>query len=214
MDKPRGRAYVWVTWLPKLLAREDRCWYRLWFKSNFKFDRVPDATDRAEFFREWTAKHDAIVKDRAEQLREDGWTVKVEEDGKFTLAGDRADLAGQPDIVALKGEEGLVVDAKSGRKRASDHWQVLLYMFALPLSWLRGTQTQLRGEVEYPDGAETVRPLTANTLDYADIVNAMRTASQPAAPVATPSERECRYCDIASCTYRFKSVSGDARGIF
>jgi hypothetical protein len=214
MDKPRGRAYVWASWLPKLLAGEEKCLYRLWYKAQHKYDKLPDDPERADFFNAWTAKHDALVQDRAHRLRDEGWTLRIEEDAKFTLKGDRADLAGKPDIVALRSlpdaePMALVIDGKSGRKRSSDHWQVRLYMWALPLAWLRDTQYRVKGEVEYPDGPETVR-----ALDVTAIAKLMNVAASPTSPIASPSESECRHCDIASCRFRHVPEVGDARGIF
>lgn len=211
-DKMRGRPYVWPSWITKLLAGEEHCWWRAWYKSHYKYEKVPDDPERAEFFREWTAKHDAITQRRAQELRDQGYLLKIEEEGQFKLVGDRADLSGKPDIVAMKDSEALVVDAKSGRRRESDHWQVLLYIFALPMSWLQGYS--LRGEVEYQGCREQVRPMSPEVREK--IVQAMRKITGTDSPSAVPSQFECRYCDIASCPVRWRSEDehGDARGFF
>jgi hypothetical protein len=185
----------------------------LWFKARHKYTKLPDSTDRADFFAQWTAKHDALVADRAERLRDQGYVVKVESDGEFKLRGSAADLAGKPDLVALRSDEVLVVDAKAGKKRASDHWQVLIYMMALPMSWLKGTTAPLRGEVEYPDGAERVRPL--GSKEIGEIAGLIKRSSDAEAPAASPSKMECRYCDIAACAFRYQEEQpGDATRYF
>jgi len=211
-DKARPRPYIWVSWITKLLAGENKCWYAAWYKAHHKYDKKPDDPDREDFFKEWTAKHDAITEKVAESYRESGWVVRVEDEASFKLVGRQADVAGKPDIVALKdgSVEGEVVDAKSGRRRASDHWQVLIYLFSLPLSWLPGVR--LRGVVAYADGEEPVRPLGQKEKDA--IVAAVKRVSDPTAPEPVPSANECRHCDVLACTARQQTSDGDATRFF
>jgi len=213
-DRPRARCYVWATWLTKLLAGEDRCWWKAWYKTHYRYDKVPDDPERAAFFREWTAKHDALVQKRAAELRAADWVVKVEDEGQFKVCGDAADLAGKPDIVAMREDEGvLVIDAKAGRRRDSDHWQVLVYAWSLARSWLKGQR--IRGEVQYSDGVRAVREL--GERESAEIVAAMKKITGPESPSAEPSRNECRYCDVQHCTSRWADETdhdGDAGGAF
>ena len=68
-DEPRGRAYVWASWITKLLAGESRCWYAVWYKATHKYLKRPDAPDRADFFAEYNRTHDRLVNDRAAELK-------------------------------------------------------------------------------------------------------------------------------------------------
>jgi len=214
-DRKRPKGYIWVTWLIKLLAKEDKCWYRGWYKTTHKYEKTPDDEDRTAFFTEWTAKHDKLVNRRADVLKEKGYVIRLEDEGAFKLVGARADLAGKPDIVAIEKDHAIVIDGKSGKRRKSDHWQVLIYLFALPLSWMRGTELKLKGEVEYKDGTVPVREL--GDAERNEIVAAIKKVSGEEAPEASPSIGECRYCDIAACTFRSKNSAvpeGDATRFF
>jgi hypothetical protein len=214
-EPKRPKPYIWTTWLTKLLAGEDKCWYRSWYKSHFKYEKRADDADRADFFAEWTRKHDAIVARRVAELRKQGWVVKVEDEGEFKLAGKNADVSGKPDYVAMKDGVAIVGDAKAGKKRESDHWQVLIYAFALPLSWLRGSGLVIEGEVEYQDQRQPVRPLSDAARK--NIVEAIQRVAGPAELPAVPSVTECKYCDVAKCPYRREPVrqsDGDATGYF
>jgi hypothetical protein len=204
----RPKPYIWASWLTKLLAGEDSCWWKSWYRAHYKYTKTPDDADRADFFREWTRKHDAIVQRRATELRGQGYVVRVEEDASFKLHGGAADVAGKPDLVALKDSAALVVDAKSGRRRSSDHWQVLLYLFALPVSWLSAPEIKLRGEVAYADADEPVRALKVPERDA--ILNAIRRVSAPTPPPQVPSAHECARCDVAACAKRHAVPTGDA----
>lgn len=214
-EPKRPKKYCWTTWLTKLLAGEDRCWYKAWYKSTYRYEKRADDADRADFFAEWQKKHDAITTRRVAELRKQGWVVKVEEEGEFKLVGKNADVAGKPDYVAMKDGVALVGDAKSGKKRESDHWQVLIYAFALPLSWLRGSGLAIEGEVEYSDQRQPVRPLSDAARK--NIVEAIQRIAGPAELPAAPSVSECKFCDVAKCPYRVESVKradGDATGYF
>jgi len=211
-DEPRGRAYVWPTWLTKLLAGENKCWYAAWYKAHHRYLKKADDADRADFFAEYNEAHARLIARRAEALKADGWTVKLEKEGAFKIRGEQGDLAGEPDIVAMKGETALVIDGKSGKPRASDHWQVLLYIVFLPLSWLKGFKV-IRGEIEYRETTVDVRPL--EDLERRQIRDALRLVTGSKAPEARPSRNECRYCDVARCQFReAEPEEGNAGGMF
>ena len=207
-DTPRRRPYVYVTWITKLLSGESSCWWAAWYKSTHKYEKRPDdGFDSVG----WNKKHDALTDAREAELIADGWVTRKEDAAEFTLKGAGADLAGKPDLVGLKDGTALVIDAKSGKPKKADHWQVLIYMFALPMSWLKSHT--LVGEVVRPDGIrEDVRPITA--AEREQIIAAVRkvTAKEPPAP--DPGPRECRFCDILHCPTRYVKPEGDARGMW
>jgi len=209
-DTPRKKPYCWTTWLTKLLAGEDRCWFKAWYKVHHKYEKTPDE-DRSKF-EEWNARHDALTRKRAGMLKAQGYVVRLEDDAEFRLIGRQVDVSGKPDIVALRDGDALVSDAKGGQRKASHHWQVLFYMFALPLAWLQGHK--LTGELVYPDSIEPVRALGIE--EKAAIVQAINRVGADIVPKANPSPSECRFCDVASCEYRYDrgKEEGDASRYF
>lgn len=208
----RRHPYIWPTWISKLLAGEERCWWKSWYKALHFYEKKVDP-DRESFLAGWTKTHDAMVEKRAARMKSDGWLVRVEDEGEFTLEGKSATLAGKPDIVGIRDGQALVIDAKAGKKRKSDHWQVLIYLFALPLAWLKG-HSSLHGEVQYQDEAVAVRRL--GDAEVQAITEAIRRVSDPTEePPTVPSARECERCDVAACPDRFeKRPAGDARSYF
>ena len=212
-DTPRRRPYVWVTWLTRLLAEENRCVYRAWYKAHFKIQK-DESPEREVFFAEQTAKHDAIQDVREKELKAQGWTVKREEQGEFKLKGAKGDLAGKPDLVGLKGDEALIVEVKSGKQRESDAWQVLIYWFALKLSWLKGTGSRIHGEVAYKGGhVRNVEPLAPQS--QAKIAALLKVVTGDDEPERTPGKWDCEYCEIKTCPDRFQAADdSDASGVF
>ena len=207
-ERKKGKPYIWVTWLTKLLAGENECTWASWLKATHWHEKVDDGSfDLAA----WSAAHNKMVVDRANKLKLAGWKVTIEGANDFKLHGKTAIVAGKPDIVASFKKPGktarvLVVDCKSGRKRDSDWWQVLIYLWALPLvrKDLIPPGAVLSGEVEYSDGVIAdvgPRALTKkleHTIAKKVIEIATFTGSQ------TPSARECKFCNIgpADCSKR------------
>ena len=113
-------------------------------------------------------------------------------------------LAGKPDLVARKGDEVTVIDAKTGRPSPADAVQVMIYMYALSRALERYRGIRLTGQVVYSDH---VVDIPAAAVDEAFVRNAgqliTRLASEmPARRV--PSPGECRFCEItpADCPER------------
>ena len=77
--RKRGLPYIFVTWISGLLAGSDKCVWRVWYRSRFEFEAIEEEEDRREFLAEWTLKHDAMVKRRAEEWRRQGYLIKMEE---------------------------------------------------------------------------------------------------------------------------------------
>lgn len=213
-SKP-GTSYVWVTWAAKLLAQSTGCVYSAWFRVHFRYDKIPDTTfDSAA----WNADHTALVEQRADDLRAEGWTVTVEDQNKFTLRGQSSELGGKPDIVATKPGRVKIVDAKTGKKRDSDWWQVLLYIFAyVRIRKDLPPMTEVEGEIAYRDGTRVriaIEELNGDRI--AQIGDVMRKLASENRPLKRPSQRECAMCDIGSmdCLERVDipdAASGETR---
>ena len=200
-----GRPYIWVSWITKPLAAESQCAFTLWFKAHYKYAKYDT---RGSFdLAAWTANHTALLKRRAEELDAEGWDLQVENENAFKLVGSRTGtiLAGKPDLIAWKDGRTLIVDTKTGRQRDSDWWQVLVYMFALPLARPELVSGAIEGEVCYATGKKIAVPaldLTAERVQA--IVDQLQAAGAEASPDHTPSSGECRVCDIgpSDCPWR------------
>jgi hypothetical protein len=194
-----------------LLAGDDVCWWAPWFKARNKFDKVErEGFDLAK----WSAEHTELLDRLVVHLEDLGYhSIRRENANKFLLKGKGALLSGKPDVVAFKGDEVLIADAKSGQRKNADWWQVLIYLFALPLAFhddgaFRGRS--LRGVVVYkpakagePPQLVDVGELTADRR--ASIVKAIQGIGVGGAePQPQPSGHECSFCEIPAtvCTVR------------
>ena len=211
-----GLPTVWVSHIKGLLVGEQSCLFRAWIQAHFRIETRPQTFD----FTAWRVDHTALLDMTVETLKAEGWTVTVEGQNFFRLMGRHAILSGKPDLIARKGLRVKVVDVKTGRCRDADSTQVAIYMIALSLAWNR-VGIHIDGEVVYKrDGVlehavyqdhvvsvplESVRPLAPRLFSL------LRQIGNQDRPAATPSQQECRYCDVSKvdCPDRIDEASPD-----
>ena len=61
-------------------------------------------------------------------------------------------MAGKPDLIAVKGGDAVIIDAKTGKPSAAHSAQVMVYQYAVPKSLEQYRGMEFRGHVIYPDG--------------------------------------------------------------
>ena len=201
MTVPRDSSYIWVTWITGLLAADKQCEWSAWFRAHFSgFEKMPTDFNLAA----WKAAHGEMVRARAEALKAEGYTVFVEDQNKFTLKGRAATLGGVPDLVAVRGGEGLVIDCKSGKRRDSDSFQVLTYMRVLPITHAACRDMPLAGEVQYRDTSLRIEPGQLTDELKGLIRGTIERVGSDTPAVKVPSLSECRFCEItaADCAER------------
>ena len=125
--------YIWVTWLTKLLTGDDSCEHASWFKTQFDAKSWTKA-ERVTNLARWQVGHTDLKNAKAREFREQGYQVSHETQNHFTIKGKLATIAGKPDLIARQGDLVWVTDVKSGRPRASDVAQVMIYMYLLPVA--------------------------------------------------------------------------------
>lgn len=210
--EPRtGKPYIWVTWLTGLVAGEKSCQWAAWFRAHHSYDKRPDENESN--LTRWKAEHGEMVRAEADGLRAEGWTVSIEDQNKFTYRGKIALVGGKPDVIATRERtvaddgyqqeirEAYVVDAKSGRERDADAVQVAVYMLLAPHDLADLKDRTTTGAVRYRQRVRTVTADAARKLQDA-IVGQVTIVAGDIAPPRTPSEHECRFCDIADCPER------------
>lgn len=208
MTTKRDHPYIWVTWLTKLLVGENSCEWAAWFRAHYKnFHRAPDDFDSAT----WQMNHTALLAQVRDQLQGEGRTVFVEKQNRFTLRGAGATLGGKPDLIALSGDKGIIYDVKTGQPTASDHVQVMTYMYAVPRALGQYRNMAFDGMVVYRNH-EVPIPASAVDEQFIDRLASLIRRISRAQPLSkTPSAMECSFCQIAKeeCPERVDSAPED-----
>lgn len=193
MSAPRNGPYIYVTWLTKVIAGEDQCLWKAWFKAHNKYDKLPGTLDLTK----WTIDHNNLMGKRAGELRKEGYSVYLESQNQFNFKGQTGIIvAGKPDIVAVKDKQVLVVDCKTGKERHSDKIQVMVYMLILPHTHPAcAGDVEINGEVCYKDNRIDIERMDlANFQD--DFKKAVLKVGGGTELSRVPSHQECAWCDI------------------
>ena len=141
MSQPRKSPYIWVTWLTKLLVGEAQCEWAAWIKAHNFFDKRPSDFDLTS----WQIEHTALLGATRKDLEGEEYKVSIEGENSFEWIGKTARLAGKPDIIALREDESLIIDTKTGKPRVSDCAQVMIYMWAIPYAIPKYKNTKFKG---------------------------------------------------------------------
>ena len=117
-------------------------------------------------------------------------------------------MAGKPDLIAVKGGDAVVIDAKTGKPGPAHTVQVLTYMYAVPKALEQYRGVEFRGHVVYPD-AQVGIPVSAVDKKFTENLGGLiqrLAAETPARRV--PSAGECRFCDITAedCPERVEGI--------
>lgn len=203
-DPKRSSPYFWITHLTGLLSGEDHCRYQAWYKGHYKYSKVQESPESRARLAQYNADHEAALQAEAERLRAAGHEVALEDQTAFVVQGKHCAVGGKMDLVAHKGGEGEVVDVKTGRPWNKHRWQVILYLtFGIArvpgLSHLAG---KLSGRVHYPHGTDEVIHPSDAERGRGMIVKLLTDLSASEPPVAAPSEKQCRFCDVLLCPHR------------
>ena len=106
-------------------------------------------------------------------------------------------LGGKPDLIAKKGNSCRIIDIKTGQPRASDHVQVMLYMYAVPKAFPeKYRNVVLEGRVVYGEREVAVPSSAVDekfVKRFSELIRRLA-SNEPAKRV--PSFGECRYCNI------------------
>ena len=187
----RGQAYLWVTWLARILSGDKVCEWAVWFRSRHEPGSWRRAGNGAGA--DWHLRHTALLTQTVSRWRGMAAHLLVEDQNYFQLQGRAAVLAGKPDLVAVNGTTGSVVDVKTGRPSPSHEVQVQLYMFAMRALY---PGRVFDGLVVYPD-REIEIPADAVDEEFVSTVALTigRLTGWPQPP-RMPSAAECHFCDI------------------
>ena len=204
-DLRENGPYIWVTWLTKLMVGENSCEHSSWFKAQHEsgsWAKAPSDFNQVG----WLLSHTAAINKNRDLWEEGGYQTLTEGQNSFAWETDHATIGGKPDLIALKDEDGTIIDVKTGRPSPSHIVQVMLYMHMLPRALPQYEGKLFDGLVVYPDHEVPISPLDVNQ-PFLDALSALveRLASQQQAR-KVPSLGECRFCDItlADCPERLE----------
>ncbi len=213
MAVPRDEPYVWLSWLAPWMSGEKSCDWAVWFRANWQdYEKAEDDSD----FSVWRVRHTKLLRETHRALNGEGYRVKVENQNRFSARHEDSPgivIGGKPDLLALREEDNIVLDVKTGRVHDWHEQQVLLPMALLPISNLdEHRERRFRGRLVYEDGlVKEFHPRQAEDI-LAELPYFLDILAGPEEEARRiPSWQECRYCPIskAHCPDRIESDPGD-----
>lgn len=211
----RRKPYIWPTWISGLLSGDKHCEWAAWLRAHYFYTKREEDGDRETSLKAWKAEHARFVSLHAETLEKAGWEVRFEDQNRFNYNGKAATVGGCPDVVAIKRSLGIarIDDAKTGKPRDSDAWQVAIYGALLPLCDTDLTDLVIVGNVIYKDRESEVT--AQQMVEWKPIIiERVKKVASEHPPARRPSASECAFCDIAECPDRIESdiltADGDA----
>ena len=124
-----------------MLIGEKQCKWAAWYQTHFKYVSTESTYDEVAHKIKHTALRDRILAD----LRGRECWVNVEH--KVFIEGNRTNLSGKIDLIACKGERGIIFELKSGKPYPTDKAQLMLYMWALRRAYRRFQHVLFDGRV-------------------------------------------------------------------
>ncbi|MCO6459273.1 MAG: PD-(D/E)XK nuclease family protein [Pirellulaceae bacterium] len=188
----RAEPYVWVSWITKLLAGESSCLWSAWLRAHYQTAKPPNGFD----LNSWQMDHSAMLRTTAAEHEKQGYKIYTEDQNLFTLKGKSGTLSGKPDVVAIKGNSGLIVDTKTGFPKASDRIQVLIYMWAMPKTNPAFAGVMFDGMVAYRTGHCYILADEVDVVFVKRVAELMKTICGDEEPHKAPSFGECKFCPL------------------
>ena len=197
MTRNRESSYVWVTWLPPLMAGSKVCQWGSWFKTHYQdYTKAPSDFQMTNYLMQHTQLLNQLIKIRTDK----GDKIKRENQNYFNVKRTSGlTIGGKPDLVAMN-SNGIftVYDAKTGQPNDAHVIQVMLYMMFLPYAQIEYKKKEINGSLVYSDLQESPIPASAIDADFQKHVTYfLDILSDSTAPQKCPSFNECKFCDIA-----------------
>ena len=161
---------------------------------NFPYNRKPSDFNQAD----WLARHTTLLNEHRDRWIQSGYDVRVESQNAFQLRGHSAILAGKPDLLVLNKNCILITDSKTGQEQPWHKFQVMTYMYALPMALPEYRDFKFAGESVYNDRTERVPQGGIDQGFVRNLGSLIRRIAAPEPPVRLPSAQECRFCDITA----------------
>ena len=128
----------------------DRCEWKAWFQAHHDgrtWTRIDSGLNQVKY----NIAHTELMRRCTDGLEERGFDVAVEHQNEFRLKLQGATISGRPDLVAARGDEALIVDAKAALPSQAHQVQVMLYIMLLQLTGGRYREVRFPGPVYYGD---------------------------------------------------------------
>jgi CRISPR/Cas system-associated exonuclease Cas4 (RecB family) len=203
MAERREKPYIHMTWISPLLIGENHCKWAAWYQTHFHYVQVPSTFDEVAHRIKHTALRDQVLG----KLKGRDCSINVEQ--KVFIDRPRANLSGKIDLLAYKGDRGVIFELKSGKPWPTDKAQLMLYMWALKRAYKRFQHVLFDGRVVYPDSEIKVSAVEIDDVFCKVVEDFVVDLLDNEPERRFPSKHNCRFCKVAECDERYAAGDDD-----
>jgi hypothetical protein len=202
-EKRREKPYIHITWISPLLIGENQCNWSAWYRTHFHYAETESNFDEVKYRIDHTALKDRVLAD----LKGRECAILVEK--KVFMERPRANVSGKIDLLAYKGDRGVIFELKSGKPYPNDKSQLMLYMWALKRTYKRYQHILFDGRLVYPDKNIKVSAVEIDERFCKNVENFIVDLLDNEPDRRFPSKNNCRFCKIAKCEERYNEGDDD-----
>jgi hypothetical protein len=206
MAQLRKQPFIYLTWLKNYLIGDDLCRWSIWHRIYYQYEQAKSDFDNVKY----NIEHAAWVDELRKRYINEGYEVIPEV--PVYIRGRIAQLKGRVDLVALREDGNLIIEAKTGTPRQSDKVQIMLYIWALPKTQTRFQGGTFDGVLAYKSHEIEVSALEIDERFLMHFTQFTKDILSAEPDRKYPSPRECKWCRIADCDERDNSVDKESDG--
>ena len=139
----RKQPFIYVTWLRNYLIGDNLCRWSIWHRIYHQYEAAKSDFDSVHY----NMEHSTFRHETQQRYIKEGYEVIPEM--PVTIYGDIAVMKGKIDLVAIREGRNLIIEVKTGKPRAADKIQLMLYIWGLPKTYSRFRGVSFDGLLVY-----------------------------------------------------------------
>ena len=188
---PRGKPYIWVTWLANVMSGNTSCQWQYWFQAhNVLKERHQASFDSVA----WQIGHTRLLTEVKQELFDKGIRPHTEVSVSFRVPEHAANIAGKIDCLVEDGPDVMLYDCKTGKPRDSHRVQLMTYMYGLS-TYPRYASSTIRGTVVYRDSRVEIPYLPEEFASDLTYFVGLLTRD---APLVKEPGFDCEFCRVSA----------------
>lgn len=202
MAELRKQPVIYATWLKNYLIGDNLCRWSIWHRIHYYYEEAKSDFDTVHY----NMEHSTFRHEVQQRYAKAGYEVLPEL--KITISGAVAQLKGRIDLVALREDKNLIIEVKTGKPRAADKIQLMLYIWALSKTYGRFRGSTFDGLLVYKSHEIEISALEVDEIFVTNFKQFTKDILSGEPDRKYPSPRECDWCRIAGCDERSELAEG------
>lgn len=199
----RKQPIIYATWLKNYLIGDNLCRWSIWHRIHYEYEKAKSDFDTVHY----NMEHSTLRHEVQQRYARDGFEVVPEL--KLSISGEKAQFIGRIDLIALREDKNLIIECKTGKPRAADKIQLMLYIWALSKTYGRFRGATFDGLIVYKNHEIEISAIEVDEVFVNNFKEFTSDILKGEPDRKHPSARECDWCGIANCDERAELTEVD-----